>query len=476
MMRVSRGSPLLDEAQRAPACVTILIVEDKESLRLMLRKTLEAEGFAVETAEDGHAAIRSLRQKRHAMVLTDLRLPGPDGIQVLRTALEADADVPVIVMTAFGTVETAVEAMKLGARDFLSKPIDTDHLLLLVRRAVEERALRRENMILRDALADRSGAPVIIGESEPLKILARECQRVANTSATALLLGDSGTGKELFARAIHHLSPRRDHPFVALNCAAIPETLLENELFGHEKGSYTGATSAQVGKFELATGGTLFLDEIGDLSQGVQAKLLRVLQEHAFERIGGTITIEVDVRIVAATNRDLQADVAAGRFREDLYYRLSVFPLHVPALSRRREDIPLLARHFLQKHGAALGRRNATLSEDAFAALVAHSWPGNIRELENALERALILSDGDVITAQDLHLASAPSATKERLREIIDFTGPLEDVVARAATLVEELKIRDALQASDGNKTKAAQLLDVSYKTLLNKMRDLGLR
>jgi DNA-binding NtrC family response regulator len=476
MMRASHRSPLLGEALRAPASVTILIVEDKESLRLMLRKTLEAEGFAVETAEDGHAAMRSLRQKRHVMVLTDLRLPGPDGIQVLRTALDADPDVPVIVMTAFGTVETAVEAMKLGARDFLSKPIDTDHLLLLVRRAVEERALRRENMILRDALADRSGAPVIIGESEPLKVLARECQRVANTNATALLLGDSGTGKELFARAIHHLSPRRDHPFVALNCAAIPETLLENELFGHEKGAYTGATSAQIGKFELAIGGTLFLDEIGDLSPGVQAKLLRVLQEHAFERIGGTITIEVDVRIVAATNRDLQADVAAGRFREDLYYRLSVFPLHVPALSRRREDIPLLARHFLKKHGAALGRRDATLSDDALAALVAHSWPGNIRELENALERALILSDGTVITAQDLHLAAAPSAAKERLREIIDFSGALEDVVARASALVEELKIRDALQASDGNKTKAAQLLDVSYKTLLNKMRDLGLR
>jgi DNA-binding NtrC family response regulator len=457
--------------------VTILIVEDKESLRHMLQVTLEGEGHAVDTAEDGTAAIAKLRGRRYAMVLTDLRLPGADGLKVLAAALEADPEVPVLVMTAYGTVEAAVEAMKLGARDFLSKPVDTDHLLLLVRRAVDERALRLENVVLRDALADRAGAPVIVGESEPLQALARECKRVAGTNATALLLGESGTGKELFARAIHHLSPRRDKPFVAINCAAIPDNLLENELFGHEKGAYTGAHSVKVGKFELAHGGTLFLDEIGDLSTAVQSKLLRVLQDHSFERVGGTITIEVDVRIVAATNKDLRAEVGRGGFREDLFYRLSVFPLHVPPLARRREDIPLLARHFIEKHGRALGRKGLELAEDGLEALLAHSWPGNIRELENALERALILADGPRITAADLNLV-APDAGAEadRVRGTFDLSGTLQESVAKATARIEEIKIREALEACGGNKTKAAQALDVSYKTLLNKMRDLDIR
>ncbi len=456
--------------------MTILIVEDKESLRVMLRKTLEAEGFAAETADDGPAAIACLRQRRYALVLTDLRLPGADGMAVLRAALDADPDVPVIVMTAFGTVATAVEAMKLGARDFLSKPVDTDHLLLLVRRASEERALRRENMILREALGE-GGGPVIIGDSEAIRSLAAECQRVAQTAATVLLLGDSGTGKELFARAIHWISPRRKGPFVAINCAAIPDTLLENELFGHEKGAYTGATTSKPGKFELAHGGTLFLDEIGDLSHAVQSKLLRVLQERTFERVGGTVTVETDVRIVAATNRDLCADVTAGRFREDLYYRLSVFPLHVPSLAKRKEDIPLLARHFLEKHARSLGRPDMTLSPAALLALQHHSWPGNIRELENAIERAMILADAKLLEPADLGLvAPGPTATQERIREAVDFEGSLSEVVARVTGLAESIKIREALQASGGNRTQAARLLDVSYKTLLNKMRDLDIR
>jgi DNA-binding NtrC family response regulator len=457
--------------------VTILIVEDKESLRLMLRKTLESEGFAVDTADDGTSALDRLRKRRFSMVLTDLRLPGADGIAVLKAALEADPGVPVIVMTAFGTVETAVEAMKLGARDFLSKPVDTDHLLLLVRRATEERAVRQENLVLREALQDRVGGPVIIGESPSIRSLAEECRRVAQTTATVLLLGESGTGKELFARAIHHLSPRRDRPFVAINCAAIPDTLLENELFGHEKGAYTGAVSSKPGKFELAQSGTLFLDEIGDLSTAVQAKLLRVLQDRTFERVGGTMTVEVDVRIVAATNRDLQGDVTAGRFREDLYYRLSVFPLQIPTLARRRDDIPLLAAHFLEKHARGLGRKGLSFSPEAMAALVAHPWPGNIRELENAIERAMILADRDVIDAGDLGLAPrAPGASEDRLREAVDLGGTLEEAVKRTTSLVEAMKIREALAATGGSRTKAAQLLEVSYKTLLNKMRDLDIR
>ena len=470
MMRLAASS------LRLRGSVTILIVEDKESLRLMLRKTLESEGFAVDECSDGADALQRLRQRRYAMVLTDLRLPGADGIEVLRGALVADPAMPVLVMTAFGTIETAVEAMKLGARDFLAKPVDTDHLLLLVRRATEERGLRVENQALRAALADRVGGPAIVGESELIRALANDCRRVAATGATVLLLGESGTGKELFARTIHALSPRHDKPFIALNCAAIPDTLLENELFGHEKGAYTGATSAKMGRFELASDGTLFLDEIGDLSPAVQAKLLRVLQERSFERVGGTITMEVDVRIVAATNKDLQAEVAAGRFREDLWYRLAVFPLIIPPLSKRPGDIPLLAQHFLAKHGRRLGRPALELSKDALAALLAHRWPGNVRELENAIERALILSDGPQIERGDLGLIAARLAPAvERVRDLVDFSGTLHDVVARASELVERAKIAEALEACGSNRTKAAQRLDISYKTLLNKMRDLGL-
>jgi DNA-binding NtrC family response regulator len=458
--------------------VSLLIVEDKESLRLMLRKTLESEGHAVDTATDAPQAIERLRTRRYALVLTDLRLPSGDGLDVLRAALASDPEVPVIVMTAYGSIEVAVEAMKAGARDFLSKPVEPDHLLLLVRRITEARSLRQENLVLKDALQDRVGAPTIIGESEEIRAVARECQRVAQTNATALLLGESGTGKELFARAIHALSPRADRPFVAINCAAIPDTLLENELFGHEKGAYTGAHAAKMGKFELASTGTLFLDEIGDLSAAVQAKLLRVLQDRTFERVGGTLTIEVDVRIVAATNKDLQTEVSAGRFREDLFYRLSVFPVRIPPLSRRRSDIPLLARHFVQKYARQLGRPGVTLDDGAARALEQHDWPGNIRELENTIERAMILCDRPVVTAADLGLRSSvdTAVAADRLRDAFDLSGSLQQVAARATNLVEAMKIRDVLASCGGNKTRAAQALDVSYKTLLNKMRDLDIR
>ena len=455
--------------------MSILIVEDKDSLRRMLCKTLEAEGHEVEEAADGALALERLRSRRYSLVLTDLKLPKADGLEVLRGALTADPEVPVVVMTAFGTMEVAVEAMKAGARDFLAKPVEPDHLVLLVDRIAEQRRLRLQNLALRDALADRQGAPEILGESPAIRKVAQEIGRVATTDATVLLLGESGTGKELFARALHHLSERRDGPFVALNCAAIPETLLENELFGHEKGAYTGAGDARPGKFELADGGTLFLDEIGDLSSGVQAKLLRALQERAFERVGGTITIRVDVRIVAATNKDLKAEVAASRFREDLWFRLSVFPVEIPPLSRRAGDVPLLARRFLERLGRRLGRRGLEFAEDAIAALEAHDWPGNVRELENTVERAAILADGPEIHANELGLGAAPGAAADRIRDLVDFDGSLSEVATRASTLVERLKIRDALEATGGNKTQAARLLEVSYKTLLNKMRDLGL-
>jgi len=306
--------------------------------------------------------------------------------------------------------------------------------------------------------------------------VCRRIEKVAPTGASTLVLGESGTGKELMARALHDLSPRRDGPFIAINCAAIPETLLENELFGHEKGAYTGATSTKIGKFELAGSGTLFLDEIGDMSASVQAKLLRVLQERTFERVGGTQTIEVDVRIVAATNRDLAEEVQRGRFREDLFYRLSVFPIRIPPLVERPADIAPLARHFVERLGRQLGRPGLELSDEALRTLQAHDWPGNVRELENALERAAILADETTIRPEDLALAPARGGARERIRELVDWDGTMQEVAGRAAALVEELKIREALAETGGNKTQAAKLLDVSYKTLLNKMRDLGIR
>ncbi len=473
---ISARSVKKDREAAAEAPVSILIVEDKDSLRRMLRKTLEAEGHEIEEAADGAVALELLRSRRYSLVLTDLRLPKADGIEVLRGALEADPEVPVVVMTAFGTLEVAVEAMKIGARDFLSKPVEPDHLLLLVERITERRRLRQENLVLRDALAKRQGAPEIVGDSAEIRRVALDCQKVAPTNATVLLLGESGTGKELFARAVHHLSARKDGPFVALNCAAIPETLLENELFGHEKGAYTGAGDARQGKFELAHGGTLFLDEIGDLSAAVQAKLLRALQERNFERVGGTLTIQVDVRIVAATNRDLKADVASGRFREDLFFRLAVFPIEIPPLSRRKGDVVVLAQRFLGRTAKRLGRPGLVFGKKALSALEAHDWPGNVRELENTIERAAILTDGPEIEPADLGLGQAGGSAKDRIRDLVDFDGALAEVASRACALVETLKIRDALGETGGNKTQAARLLDVSYKTLLNKMRDLGLK
>src|SRR5437016_2740845 len=372
----------------------ILLVEDKESLRRVLRLTLENSGYSVTEAADARAAVREIERLPHRMVLTDLRMPNGSGLDVLRASKEADADVPVIVMTAYGSVDEAVQAMKDGAHDFLQKPVDSNHLLLLVERALEQARLRTENMLLREEWSKRYGFPRIIGESEAIKRTVGETQRVAQTEATVLLLGESGTGKELFARAVHHLSNRRDKPFVAINCAAIPETLIENELFGHERGAFTGAADRRQGKFELASGGTVFLDEIGELPLAVQGKLLRVIEEKVVDRIGGRAPIEVDVRVVAATNRDLKAAVEKGQFRGDLFFRLAVFPLEIPPLKERGEDIVLLARNFASKLGKELRGREAILSETSVAALRTHRWPGNVRELENSIERACILADG----------------------------------------------------------------------------------
>jgi DNA-binding NtrC family response regulator len=452
----------------------ILLVEDKDSLRHVLRLTLENAGYTVTEAPDARAAMTEIARAPHRVVLTDLRMPHGSGLDVLRSARAADGEVPVIVMTAFGSIDEAVRAMKDGAHDFLQKPVDSNHLLLLVERALEQARLRTENILLREEWSARYGFPRIIGESESIKRTVGETQRVAQTEATVLLLGESGVGKELFARAVHHLSNRRDQPFVAINCAAIPETLIENELFGHERGAFTGASDRRLGKFELASGGTVFLDEIGELPLAVQGKLLRAIEEKVVDRIGGRSQISVDVRVVAATNRDLRAAVDNGTFRRDLFFRLAVFPVEIPPLRERGDDIILLATHFAAQLGKELRGREAVLSEAGNDALRAHRWPGNVRELENAIERACILSDTMTLEPKDLGLI-APGTRESETLEGLDLSGTLAEVSNRAQRFVERRKIADALKTNEGNKGRAAESLAVSYKTLLTKLKDYDL-
>jgi DNA-binding NtrC family response regulator len=455
----------------------ILLVEDKESLRRVLRLTLERAGYTVTEAADARAAAVEIARAPHRLVLTDLRMPYGSGLDVLHAARAADPEVPVVVMTAYGSIDEAVQAMKDGAHDFLQKPVDSNHLLLLVERALEQARLRTENILLREEWSRRYGFPRIIGESEAIKRAVAETQRVSQTEATVLLLGESGTGKELFARAVHHLSPRRDKAFVAINCAAIPETLIENELFGHERGAFTGASERRLGKFELASGGTVFLDEIGELPLAVQGKLLRAIEEKMVDRIGGRAPIPVDVRVVAATNRDLRAAAESGEFRRDLFFRLAVFPIEIPPLRARGDDIILLAQHFAAQLGKELRGREASLSEASLERLRAHAWPGNVRELENAIERACILSDTVALEPRDLGLVASSSsgeAGREELFEL-DTACSLAEAADRAVRFVERRRIAAALRAHDGNKTRAAEALGVSYKTLLTKIKDYSL-
>jgi DNA-binding NtrC family response regulator len=452
----------------------ILLVEDKDSLRRVLRLTLEAAGYTVTEAAETRAAIAEISRAPHRIILTDLRMPHGSGLDVLHAARAADPFVPVVLMTAYGSIDEAVQAMKDGAQDFLQKPVDSNHLLLLVERALEGARLRTENILLREEWSRRYGFPRIIGESAVIKRAVAETQRVATTEATVLLLGESGTGKELFARAVHHLSARRDKPFVAINCAAIPETLIENELFGHERGAFTGAGERRQGKFELASGGTVFLDEIGELPLAVQGKLLRAIEEKTVDRIGGRAPVHVDVRVVAATNRDLRAAAESGEFRRDLFFRLAVFPVEIPPLRERERDVLLLARHFAAQIGKELRGREAVLSEAASQALNAHAWPGNVRELENAIERACILSDTAMLEPQDLGLWTSTKTEPPTFNEL-DLEGTLSEATERAVSFVERRKISEALKAHDGNKTRAAETLGVSYKTLLTKIKDYNL-
>lgn len=445
----------------------------------MLHKALERSGYTVEEAPDGNSAIEKVRSRRYLAVLTDLKLPGNSGIDVLREAKRVEPTLPVILMTAYGSVEEAVTAMKEGAFDFIQKPLDLDHLKLLLERAAKQQELLRENLLLREEYALRYGFPRIVGEHPSMKDASQMTQRVAATDSTVLLLGESGTGKELFARAIHHLSSRAELPFVALNCAAIPEGLVENELFGHERGAYTGAGARKIGKLELAHRGTLFLDEIGELPLAIQSKLLRVLEEKRFERVGGTQEIEVNVRILTATNKDLHAAVADKTFREDLFFRISAVPITIPPLRDRGDDVLLLAEHFLERFRREFRKPALELTKEAHARLRTYSWPGNVRELQNAIERAAILANGTKLDVRALQLPAARPTAEELPDGMLEsqflWEGPLEEVSQRAVTHVERFKIQNALRESKWNKTRAAEKLGVSYKTLLHKIRSLGL-
>jgi len=455
--------------------VKILLVEDKDSLRQMLSTAIRKAGFQVEEAADGNIAVDKIRKQPYSLVISDLRLPTLSGVEILKIQKEIDSNVPVLLMTAYGTIEEAVEAMKLGAFDFLPKPVDIAHLLLLINRALEQRRLLVENILLKEEFQRAYGIPKIIGESASIHAVSQSIQRVAPTDATVLLTGESGTGKEVFSRAIHQLSARRDKPFVTVNCAAIPSTLIENELFGHEKGSYTGAFARKIGKFELADQGTIFLDEIGELHISVQAKVLRVIEDQSFERIGGVETIQVNTLLVAATNRDLKEQVTRKEFREDLFFRLSVVPIHIPPLRERISDVRLLAQFFVDKFSRELHRQGLQLSPEAARALEEYSWPGNVRELQNTIERATILCDGTVINRKDLNFAFEKRTQTEDFAHMIDLSGSLTDVSNRASQAAEKLKIRQALELSNWNKTQAAEILEVSYKTLLNKVKEYEL-
>lgn len=452
---------------------TILVIEDKESMAEMLKVTLESEGYRVVSAKDGMEGINYMKEGKVDLVLTDLKLPQKNGIDILRVSKEENQFRPVIIMTAFGSVETAVEAMKQGAFDFITKPFDTDHLLMLIKRALENQRLLTENILLKEEFASKFGMPRIIGRSEAILNVAQIVRKVAPTNATVLLIGESGTGKELFARAIHNLSNRKNYPFVPINCAAIPRDLLESELFGHEKGAFTGADAKKLGKFEMADKGTIFLDEIGDMDLTIQSKLLRAIEDGEIERVGAVKSIMVDVRIVAASNKDLEKAVEDKKFRDDLFYRLNVFPVKIPLLRERKEDIPLLVEYFINKYCLEIKTTVKSVSKEALDLLMNYHWKGNVRELENAIERAVILCDGEVITPEHFVL-SKQSGSGTSVRPL-PVTGSLESVAKEALKRAETQRIVDALKETRGNKTRAAEILQVSYKTLLTKIKEYGI-
>jgi len=450
----------------------LLIVDDEAALREAIAERLADHGFIVEQAGSGEQALQRLADFAFDILITDLRLPGIDGRQVLEAALERYPEIIPIVITGYGTVKDAVEAIKQGAADFITKPFQFDALLHVLRSALEQRRLKSENAYLRSQLQERYRIDGLIGHSRIMRDLLQLLETVAATSSTVLITGETGTGKELAARAIHHSSPRRSNRFVAINCSAIPETLLEAELFGHVRGAFTGAVGTRQGRLEQAHKGTVFLDEVGTMSPALQAKLLRVLQEREFERVGDSHTIKIDVRVIAATHSDLSRMVAEGTFREDLFYRLNVIPVQLPPLRDRREDIPLLVQHFFQKLSADAGRGAVTVSQEALRRLMAYPWPGNVRQLENAVERALAFSPGrSQINVQDLppEVQSQPAPL-----DASDVWFPDDGVDFASYIEAAELSlIKRSLERTQGNKRQAAKLLNLKRTTLIEKLKRL---
>ncbi len=464
---------------------TVLVVDDEANMRKVLSAHLRRDGFRVLTANDGQEALELMSHGPVDVVLSDLRMPRLDGLGLLRALNEHHPALPVVLLTAHGTVDTAVDAMKLGAFDYLTKPFDRDELRVVIRKASAASELRST-----EPEPEPHGRYGMIGRSGALEDVFKTIDKVAFSPSTVLIVGESGTGKELIASAIHKNSERHDKPYIRINCAAIPRDLIESELFGYERGAFTGAVTSKPGRFELADGGTLFLDEIGTIPLEMQVKLLRVLQEHEFERVGGVSTTRVDVRLVAATNVDLSAEVGAGRFREDLYYRLNVVPIHLPPLRERREDVELLVSHFVDKYRERLNKPVSEVSPEALESLVRYDWPGNVRELENVMERAVLFAEGSRITVDALPNAFRPNAFRPesepesaaafapKLEPVPEGhpVGPLKDIVRQHTETLEKELISRALEETGGNVTQAARRLEISRKSLQNKMKEHRLR
>jgi two-component system, NtrC family, response regulator PilR len=459
---MSHPSSVANVGEATVAALRVLVVDDEQSMRDMLRIVLRRDGYVVSVARNGAEAIEILQREPIDLLLSDIRMPDLSGVEVLRTAKETNRDVVAIMMTAFASTDTAVEALRLGANDYFTKPFSMDELRLKVRHHLETRRLRQENVLLKRALGTAHEFCNIIGCSESMLAVFRMVETIARTNSTVLVTGESGTGKDLVARAIHFHSLRRDQPFVALNCGAVPETLLESELFGHVRGAFTGAEANKKGLIEVAERGTVFLDEIGEMNGTMQVKLLRILQDRTFRRLGGTEEVHADIRVVAATNQDLRKLVADGKFREDLFYRINVIPVHLPPLRERREDIPLLAEHFVGKFAAAMGNAVHSITAEAMALLQEYSWPGNVRELENLMERGVALESGSAILPETI----APYVGAAR--PAVGIAGSLPEAGFDLEQHVKDIErdyIAQALERSDGVQVRAAELLGMSFRS-----------
>lgn len=434
----------------------ILVVDDEESIRIMLKRVLSGKQYEVDEAANGVEALTKLSKEKYSVILLDLRMPEMNGLQVIEKMREKDINTSIIMMSAYGTVPEAVEAMKLGAIDYLVKPFDIDELIMTIERVIEQEEIKKENQYFREEEDRKFNFREIVGQSQAMRKVLDMVKKVAPLPTTVLITGESGTGKELIARAIHKNSPRKEKPFVVANCVAFSPNILESELFGHEKGAFTGAISRRIGRFEIAHGGTLFLDEIGEVNIAIQAKLLRVIQEKEFERVGSSTSIRIDTRIVAATNKDLEKEVREKRFREDLFYRLNVFHINVPTLRERKEDIPLLVQHFIKKYNQILNKRISHISKHGLSLLMDYSFPGNVRELENIIERVMIMCNTDIIDKELLFFLEQ--------KNINYHVGTLKEM--------EKELIKKSLIQNNGNRTKTAQTLGISRRNLISKLKE----